>query len=106
MRIVVIHQVKELAGATKSSNLYVIAELNNNVEISRTHVKKKNQAPVWEKAFDFFTTDLEGARVSFKIRDEKDLTSVPLGHATISVKDVLSKKVRVFAAIKKFDCGV
>jgi hypothetical protein len=82
-----------LAGATKSSNLFVIAELNNNVDVERTFVKKKNQAPVWEKSFDVFTTDLEGLRVSFKIRDEKDLTNVPMGHATLSIKDVLSKKV-------------
>lgn len=93
---VTIHQVKELSGATKISNLFVIAELNNNVEIARTFVKKKNQTPVWEKAFDFFTTDLEGARVSFKIRDEKDLNTVPMGHATLSIKDVLSKKVLTY----------
>jgi len=89
---VTVHQVKELAGATKSSNLFAICETNNSVEVARTHIKKKSQAPIWEKSFDTFITDLEGARITFKIRDEKDMNSVPMGHATVTIKDVLAKK--------------
>ena len=94
---VTIHQLKDLSGAHKNSNLFIIAELNTGLELARTAIRKKSQAPIWEKSFDFFTRDIESSKIILKIRDEKDLSgSVAMGYSSINVKEVIQNKVFYF----------
>ncbi|KAJ3223646.1 hypothetical protein HK099_000884 [Clydaea vesicula] len=82
-----VHQVRDMAASLKAQNMSVVSELNTGEEIGRTNVIKKTATPVWDKSFDIFVKDVEGAKIKLKVLNNDHVT----GFCLLDVSDILAK---------------
>ncbi|KAJ3217090.1 hypothetical protein HK099_005603 [Clydaea vesicula] len=82
---ITVHQVKDMAESLKATNMCVVCELNTGEEVGRTEVVRKSSTPVWDKSFDIFVKDVEGAKVKLNVLNNDHLT----GNCILDVSDIL-----------------